>query len=138
MDRFNWRRVALAGAAAGLIFNVGGMSLAALIGLPETFARFGVQPTPGTALLHVSLRFGLGFALVVAYAGARIGLGPGLATAMKAGLVIWFVGYVPGSAVLHELGVLTRPQLLLALSWGLGEVLLAAAVGGWLYRDARS
>jgi hypothetical protein len=122
--------------AAGLLLNVGGMVLATLIGLPQTFARFGVEPTIGAALLHTSLRFGLGFALVLAYAGMRKGLGPGPSTAMKVGLLIWFVGYVPGSAVLHELGVLTRPHFVLALAWGAGEVLTAALVGGWLYREA--
>ena len=60
----NWARVLVGGSVSGLIFNVGGMASAWLMGLPEAFAQFGVEPTAGTALLHISLRFGLGFAAV--------------------------------------------------------------------------
>ena len=41
----NWMRALVGGGVSGTIFNVGGMASAWLMGLPETFARFGVEPT---------------------------------------------------------------------------------------------
>ncbi|MDX1394887.1 MAG: hypothetical protein R3195_10860 [Gemmatimonadota bacterium] len=133
-------RFVLAGALAGLVFTIGGMASAILIDLPTAFARYGVEPTAATALLHTGLRFGLGFATVVAYVGFR-GAKPGHARAsiVRTVGVVWFLAYVPGSVVLHELGVLTVAQLSFALVWGLGETLLATAVGSRVARaDAGS
>ena len=87
------------------------------------------------ALLHICLRFGLGLAALLAYLGMRTGLGPGPKTAAKVGLLVWFIGYVPGSAVLHELGALSAGQLTFALVWGVAEALAATLAGAWLYKE---
>jgi hypothetical protein len=118
---WNWKRILIGGLCAGFVFTIGGMASAFILNLPEAFARFGVEPSAATAALHTGLRFGLGLASVVVYAGMRTGLGPGPWTAVRVGLLIWFVGYIPGSFVLHELGVLTNAQLRL---------------GAWIYRPA--
>lgn len=131
----SWRGIISGGGLAGLVYTLGGMASALLVGLPEEFGRFGVEPTAGAALLHTGLRFGLGLASVAIYAGMRGGFGPGPFTAVRAGALIWFIGYVPGSVVLHELGVLDSGQLAFALAWGLAEAVSATLAGAWLYRD---
>jgi hypothetical protein len=130
-----WRRAMIAGAASGLVYNVGGIASAWLTGLPEAFMRFGVEPSATTALVHVSLRLGLGLGSILLYAAARDGWGPGPSTAVRVGLLVWFIGYVPGSTVLHELGVLTSGQLAFALLWGVAEAVGATVLGARLYRE---
>lgn len=133
-SRWNWTRLLLGGTCAGLAFNVGGMASALLLELPATFARFGVEASAGTAILHAGLRMGLGFASVVAYVAVRGSLGPGPSTSAGVGLLVWFVGYVPGSTVLLELGVLSGGQFGLGLVWGMAEAVAATSLGAWLYR----
>jgi hypothetical protein len=86
--------------------------------------------------MHVAIRLGLGFASVLVYAGFRAAWAPGPWTAVRSGAIVWFIGYVPGSIVLHELGAFTDSQLTFALVWGLGEAIVATLVGAWLYRGA--
>lgn len=135
MRSTNWPRIVLAGGVSGVVFNVLGITSALLVGLPRIFAQFGVEPSSGTALLHLGLRFVLGFATALMYAGMRGGLGPGPITAARVGVLVWLVGYLPASVVLHELGVFSSAQMAFALLWGLAEAVLAALVAGWLYRD---
>jgi hypothetical protein len=131
-----WTRILSGGVCAGLVFNVGGITSAWLMDLPEAFARFGVEPTASVGLLHLGLRFGLGFASVLLYAGMRGGLGPGAGTALRAAIPVWFIGYVPGSAVLNELGVLGDGQLFFAILWGVAETVAAVVLGAGLYEIA--
>lgn len=128
------RSMLVGGVAAGAVFNVMGMASALLVNLPEIFGRFGVEPTLRVFLLHLGLRFGLGFASVAVYAGIERGYGQGPRTAAGAGFLVWFIGYVPSSVVLHELGVFTGALLAFALSWGLAEAVAATLVGARLYR----
>jgi len=129
----SWKRALVGGAVAGLAYNAGGIVSAWLIGLPEAFVRFGVEPSPSTAVLHVGLRFGFGLASVLLYAGARGGWGGGPRTAAVVGSLVWLVGYVPGSTVLYEIGVLTGGQLGFALVWGLGEAVGSTLLGARSY-----
>lgn len=131
----NWRRVVLGGVCAGLVFNALGMAGAFLIHLAESFERFGIEPTGAIALLHSGLRLGLGFAAVLLYVGFRGGLGPGPWTAMRSSALVWFIGYVPGSVVMKELGVLNDGQLAFALAWGFAETVIATQLGAFLYRE---
>lgn len=134
MESIRWKGVLLGGVCAGLLLNASGMASALVLGLPETFARFGVAPSAATALLHSGLRLGVGVASVLVYVGMRGSYGPGPRTAVATGLLVWFIGYVPGSAVLHELGALSTGQLAAALPWGAAEAVAATVLGAWLYR----
>jgi len=125
-------RILLGGICAGAVFNVGGLASAWLMDLPESFARFGAEPTAGAAFLHLGLRFGLGLASVMLYAGLRGGLGPGTGTAARAAVLVWFIGYVPGAVVLRELGVLADGQLAFAVLWGVAESMASLLTGAWL------
>jgi len=122
------------GFAAGVVFNLMGMASALVVNLPEIFGRFGVEPTLGVFFLHLGLRFGFGFASVAVYAGMRGGYGQGPKTAAGAGFLVWFIGYLPSSVVLHELGVFSGSILAFALAWGLVEAVAATLVGARLYR----
>ena len=134
MTNLRWGRVALAGSCAGIVFVAGGMVSALVMDLPETFGRFNVEPTAGAALVHSALRMGLGLAAVLLYVGFRGGMGSRPQAAMWSSMLLWFVGYVPGSVVLHELGVLSSGQLGFALLWGILETCVATFLGASLYR----
>jgi len=137
-DPVRWpklNRLVLAGLAAGLIFNLGGLSAAAIIGMRETFARYGIEPSAAAGLLHLGLRFGLGFtaAWLLAMTG-RAGTPREWLAALAIGLSVWFCAYVPGSFVLFELGVFSGRSLGFSLFWGCAESLLAAVVAVCLLR----
>lgn len=120
------RRLVWGGLVAGLLFNVGGMIAALSTGLAETFVEYGVEPSAGTAVKHVALRLGLGFVAVWLVALSQR---QSVRAMLPVVIGIWFCAYVPGSVVLHELGVLSTGVLLFSLAWGFVESLVATAVG---------
>jgi len=131
----NTKRILLAGLVAGLLFNILGMASALAFDLQAAFTRLGWEPAPGAFPLHLSMRFGLGIASVFLYAAIRPRFGPGLKTAMIAGVYLWFVGYLLTGILMTEIGVFDLSQGFLLVIWGLIEAPLATSVGAWLYRE---
>lgn len=134
--KLNLKRTLLGGLAAGLTFTIGGLISALIMGLPDTFAEYGVAPSGSSALLHTGLRFGLGFAAIFLFAGMRKGLGRAPLTALLTAFLVWYIAYVPGTTVLHQLGVYDDQQLTIGLVWGLAETMVALLLGAWLFQDA--
>ncbi|HSR70604.1 MAG TPA: hypothetical protein VLU25_21940 [Acidobacteriota bacterium] len=133
MDEARLRSVLLAGLAAGVILNVGGMAAALLIGLGDSFTRAGASPQLGGALLHTGLRFGIGLAVAYLYAIAGRRLGEGLSAVGKLVLPVWLIGYLPPVALLHEIGFLSRNQAVLSAAWGLVEASAAISMAVLVY-----
>ncbi|HSR50000.1 MAG TPA: hypothetical protein VLV83_04180 [Acidobacteriota bacterium] len=127
------KNVLLAGLAAGLVFNVAGMTSAVLIGLGESFARAGISPQVGGAVIHLGLRFGLGLAAAYLYALACGRLGSGLGAAGRLAVPVWMIGYLPPVVLLHEIKFLTQNQAILSALWGLLEAGAAIGVAIFVY-----
>lgn len=140
MNNINLGRVLLGGVLAGLVLNIGEFLLNDLFlakEIQQFYARSGLTP-PGASFLvvAVTLTFVMGIVLVLLYALIRSRLGPGIKTAIIAGLLMWFPVYVyTGIVNGMALGVPFK-FILMAMAWGLVEYLLAAIVGGWVYREA--
>jgi hypothetical protein len=140
MNNVNLGRVLLGGLLAGLVLNFGEFLLNDLFlakELQQFYARSGLTP-PGTSFLiaAVSLTFVMGIVLVLLYALIRSRLGPGIKTAITAGLLMWFSVYVYTGIVNGMALSVPLNFILIAMAWGLVEYLLAAIVGGWVYREA--
>jgi len=65
--------------------------------------------------------------------GAPFGAGPG--TAICAGLVVWTLSYLNTAITMGVLGINSMGIVLLVVVWTAIEMIIAAAVGGYLYRE---
>ena len=151
MVRINRKRVAIGGLLAGLIIDIS----ESILNIPA----FGTQieaamealnlPPVGIGPVGVFLvgahrlpYFGiapsvpLGLTLVWLYAAIRPRFGEGPRTAIIAAIVLWFLAYFWPSLGLGLMGFVPVKLLLVAVPWGLIEVIIAALAGGAVYKEA--
>lgn len=136
----NGSRVLLGGLAAGLVVNISETVLN-LVVIKEkgeaAMQALNLAPISGADLaMYVAMGFALGILLVWLYAAMRPRLGPGHWTAMKAGFVAWFLIYVWSFVNFTALGLFPTDLNLISSVWGFFEIMIAALVGGWVYREA--
>jgi len=141
MGKINAGRVVLAGLAAGVIISLGEW-LASIVFAQQydtMYESMGIaEPGGSTVAVFVVFTFLIGVLLVWLYAAMRPRFGPGPRTALYAGFAVWFLAWLWPTvswAVMGSLG-LTTWMLVIAMLWGLVEVVLAAMVGGWVYRES--
>jgi hypothetical protein len=144
MGQINLARVVAGGLLAGLIMNISEFVLHAVVLAPEgerlleEWKTLGIagDPEPILLLWLVLATFGLGLVAVWIYAAIRPRLGPGPATAVCAGLVVWALSYLYAAVYVHA-GVTVYPAKLtwLPVVWSLIEVPVATLAGSWLYRE---
>lgn len=140
MNNINLGRVLVGGLLAGLVLNVGEFLLNDVVlgaQMREFYARYGI-PEPGGSFLiaAVTLTFAVGILLVFLYALIRSRLGPGVKTAIIAGLILWFAVYVYSGVLNGLLFGIPANAMLIALIWGLLEYVAAAIAGAWVYKEA--
>lgn len=129
------KRIFLGGLVAGLALTIGGVLSTFILGLGDTYAEYGVALSAQAAVLHTGLRFGLGFVAIFLFAGMRRGLGRTPLTALLTAFLVWYAAYVPGTALLHQLGIYDDRQLSVGLVWGFAEMTVALLLGAWFFRD---
>ena len=140
MKNINLGRVLIGGLLAGLILNVGEFLLNDVIlgtQMREFFARYRI-PDPGGSfvIVAVGLTFAVGIVMVFLYALIRPRLGPGVKTALVAGLIMWFGIYLYCGAIYGMVSSIPLNVTLIAFVWGLIEYLLSAIAGAWAYKEA--
>jgi hypothetical protein len=140
MNNINLSRAILGGLVAGVVLNIGEFLLNDVIlgpQLREFFARLRL-PEPGSSFLVVAvlLTFVLGIVIVWIYAAIRPRLGPGVKTAICAGLLAWFCIYVYTGIINGMIFQVPARFMVIGLVWGAVEYTLAAIAGAWLYREA--
>jgi hypothetical protein len=82
--------------------------------------------------------FILGIVIVYIYAAIRTRFGPGVKTAIYAGLFAWFCVYVYVGVIQNGLGFVSAKLAMIGAAWGLVEYAAGAVAGAWLYKDAES
>ncbi len=111
MGRINVGRVVLGGLLAGLVIDISEALLNGVVFAKEMdamMAALNKPPIDGSMItLFVLLGFCLGVVLIWLYAAMRPRLGPGVRTAVVAGLTVW----------------------------GLVELVVAATAGAWMYKE---
>lgn len=142
MGRINFSRVVLGGIVAGLVINVGEFVLHVMViakQMEEVVQARNLPAVAGQAIVTFVLQaFALGIATVWLYAAIRPRFGAGARTALCAGATVWFLAYFYTSVGLVAMGVFPANVMTISLLWGLGEMLLAAVAGAWLYQEQPS
>jgi len=124
---------------AGLILNVSEFVLNTVVlgnQMSAMMQKMNLPPMTSASMgIFVVLGFGLGISLVWLYAAIRARFGAGPKTAVYAGAAVWLFAYLYPSLGMVAMGMTSASMLLIGLSWGLVEVLVAAVAGGYVYRE---
>ncbi len=139
MNTINFGRVILGGLVAGLVLNIGEFLLNEVIfvkQMEEMFRKINV-PRPGSAFIvtAIGITFLLGIVMVWLYAMIRLRFGPGPKTAIIAAFVIWFCVYFYSGILSGTLFGIPTWLMLAGMVWGIGEYILGALAGAWLYKE---
>lgn len=128
------------GIAAGILIWIveGAASMLYLSDMQAAMQAHGLSMDMGAPMIVMSIAISLivGLALAFFYAAARPRFGPGPKTAVIVAVALWLGGYFP-SLVGYEMMELFPTRML--AQWGvvgLVEMILAAILGGWIYREA--
>ena len=139
MGDINYAKVIIAGLVAGLVVNVIGYVAFDWIlaeTMAEAFAPLGVaEPGVTQIALFWVIGFIHGIVLAWVYAAFRPRFGPGVGTAMKAGLTLWVVGSLQPSFGDAVMGIFTTTALVTGVLAGLVQFLAAGWVAGYLYQE---
>ena len=142
MARINVKGVVIGGLLAGLIINIGETILnIPVLGAQLEAAMKALNLPPvgmGPVVVFLIGGFVLGLILVWLYAAIRPRFGAGPKTAMMAAIVLWFLAYFWPSLGMGLMGFMPMKLLLVGVAWGLAEVIVAALVGGAVYKESVS
>jgi hypothetical protein len=139
MGHINYAGVLKGGIAAGVIMNISEFVLNLVNALGQIDKANAVslpRPVGGQIVVLVGMTFMLGIMTVWLYAAIRPRLGAGPGTAICAGLVVWTLSYLYMSITMGVLGLNSMDIVVLGVVWTAAEMILASAVGGYLYREA--
>jgi len=142
MKKINVGRVLLGGLIAGVVLNIGESLLNGVVLANDMKAEFDRLrlPDPGGVFIAkaVVATFVLGIVIVYIYAAIRSQFGPGVKTAIYAGLFAWFCYYVYAAVIQTGLGFVSARLAIIGAVWGLVEYSLGAIAGAWLYKEAEA
>ncbi len=141
MSSISTGRVILGGIVAGIVsdvldYFVDGMWLAPrwTAGMKALgHANFAANQWIGFDLLGIAG----GIVAIWVYAAIRPRFGPGVGTAIKAGVAVWFVGtLLPNAALMYLSGLFSHRLTLYTTIGGFFEVVIGTIAGAILYREA--
>jgi len=141
MGQINIIGVLKGGLAAAVIMNISQYILNLPVAgaqMAQELAARNLPPAESAgqiAMFAVSTTI-LGFITVFVYAAIRPRLGPGPKTAMAAGLVVWSASYLYAAILAGTIGVYSMGLVVVIILWSLVEMLVASAVGGFLYNES--
>jgi hypothetical protein len=141
VNKINVGRVLLGGLLAGLVINIGEFLLNGVFlaePMKEEFLRLGLpeEPSSKSIAIRVVLTFILGIAIVYLYAMIRPRSGPGLKSAIYAGLIAWFFVYFYVGVSYYAMGLWSLGLTLIGMVWGLFVYAIGALTGAWVYRES--
>jgi hypothetical protein len=141
MGRINFGRVILGGIVAGIVINISEAILNAVVMAKDFEAAMvalgkPAAMTPQMLMVWLIYGFVLGILLVWLYAAIRPRYGPGAGTAVRAGLAVWFLNSFLVAVGFANMGLFPARLLAIGTVWGLFELVIAAVLGAWLYKEA--
>ena len=138
MGRMNTGRIVVGGLLAGVVLDISETILnIGVVGeqWQQVMGHYGLEQSSVVMVWYYLWGFLTGIATVWLYAGLRTRFGAGPKTAVLAGLMVWFLQYFLGFFGYGLSGMFPMNLVLVSLVWGLAEMILAALVGGWYYRE---
>jgi len=141
MGKINVGRLILGGIVAGTVYNlldyvVDGKWLG-----PHWAGQMGLLGRNAFSS-NTWIKFDLlgilgGIAAIWIYAAIRPRFGPGVKTAIYAGVVTWILAFLlPNSAFMWFMGLFTKHLTLYTTIGAFFEIVIATIVGAWLYKEA--
>lgn len=128
------------GIVAGIVMWVieGAASILYMDDMEAALAAHGlaVELSAGVMALTVVVSLIAGLVLVFLYAAARPRFGPGPKTATIVAVAMWIGGYLLSLIGYQMIGLYPSSMLAAWGAIGLVEMIVAAMVGGWIYREA--
>lgn len=139
MERINMKRVLSGGLLAGLVINVSEFVLNTYVvgaDMAAQLVKLGL-PLVSVGAVGIFVLFGFleGIIIVWLYAAVRPRLGPGPGTAAKVGVVVWFFATLYGGVGMTIMGLFPANMMIVAITWGLVELIIAANAGAYFYRE---
>lgn len=139
MGHINHAGVLKGGIAAGVVMNISEIILNVPVAgaqMNKELEAHNLAPvTESQGVVFVVITLLLGIATVWLYAAIRPRFGAGPGTAICAGLVVWTLSYLNTAITMGVLGINSMGIVLLVVVWTAIEMIIAAAVGGYLYRE---
>ena len=139
MGKINVAKVVMGGLLAGLVVNISEtiLNLVVVSSDMEAFLQArNLPPLGGSAIGgFIVLAFVAGIATIWLYAAIRPRFGPGPGTAATAGLAVWFFAYLYPGIANGLMGMYPMKLNIVALSWGLVEVIVGSIAGAWVYAE---
>lgn len=126
-------------AAAVVIFALEGVS--SVFYLDQMMASLadhglGMEMSGSAMARTVMVSLISGLVLIFFYAAARPRFGPGPKTAILVAVVLWFGGYFLSLVGYQMVGIYPAGLLVVWGIVGIAEMIIAALVGGWIYKEA--
>lgn len=139
MSQINYGGVLKGGIAAGVIMNISEFILNVPVAGAKMEAEMAALNLPpvgsGAIATFTAMTLVLGVLTVWLYAAMRPRLGPGPKTAICAGMLVWSLTYLYSSVSFGVLGINSVSLVVLVIVWTLVEMIVASAVGGYLYKE---
>jgi len=139
MGGINVKRWIMGGLAAGVVmWVIEGAASQLYIGDMEaamTAHNLSMDMSAATMATGLIVSFIAGLVIVFFYAASRPRFGPGAGTAVKVAVALWFGGYLLSLMGYDMMDLFPNSLIVLWAVIGLVEMIIAAMVGGWLYRE---
>ena len=140
MAGINTSRWIMGGVVAGIVMWLaeGGASLLYMGDMEAALAahNLSMELTPAIMATTVLVSLIAGLVLVFVYAAIRPRFGPGPKTAVIAAVTVWFGGYLLSLIGYGMVGLYPSSLLFIWGAVGLVEMIVAALVGGAIYKEA--
>ena len=140
MGKINWGRVVAGGLLAGVVLNIIDFLTYGVWLKPDLAAAMtalGKQPSAMDSAipLFVVLDFVYGIGLLWLYAAIRPRFGPGVKTAVIAGVALWFFVGLLHAIGEAPMGFMPQRVTVIATIVMLVEYAVAGAVGAYVYKE---
>lgn len=139
MGKINLQKAIIGGLVAGVVLNVVDFITYGVVlkdDLSAAMAALGKPPVPNSAITQfVVLDFVVGIFLVYLYAAIRPRFGPGPATAVKAGLITWFIAGLIHALFEMPMGLMPTNLIVIGTVVMLVALPVAAVAGAKFYTE---
>ena len=139
MSNINAGRVIGGGLVAGVVYNAGEAFLNLVIlkdAADAMVKKLNIPPVGDEFIMKATfMMFVVGIVNVFLYAAIRPRFGVGPKTAVIAGLLVWFLGFVYFALMATWMGLFEMSPSVIGLAFELPEAILASLAGAWIYKE---